>query len=74
MDNAPTPTPALEPATPPLFGYDERLMLDAGKKEHKETTATARRALQVGGHSKPCPSTRHSSSGAHEHIGMYRNP
>ncbi|PSC68702.1 Synaptosomal-associated 25 isoform A [Micractinium conductrix] len=47
MDNAPTPTPALEPATPPLFGYDERLMLDAGKKEHKETTATARRALQV---------------------------
>ncbi|KAL4432230.1 hypothetical protein ABPG77_005992 [Micractinium sp. CCAP 211/92] len=39
-------TVVAEPPTPYL-GREERMLLDLGKAEHRETTATARRALQV---------------------------
>jgi hypothetical protein len=45
---APAPPPA-GPAhdLPDLLGPTERRLLDRGKKEHRKTTETARRALQA---------------------------
>lgn len=33
----------------PYLGSEERQLLERGKAEHRETTSTAKRALQVGG-------------------------
>lgn len=42
-----------EPHTPYL-GREERMMLEKGKAEHRETTAAARRALQASRHLPAC--------------------
>jgi hypothetical protein len=67
---APAPPPA-GPAhdLPDLLGPTERRLLDRGKKEHRETTETARRALQARRapaappprHRPPAPPRRHSA-------------
>jgi hypothetical protein len=52
MAYTPNPTPRQNGGTlshTPYLGTEERQLLERGKAEHRSTTATAKRALQVGG-------------------------
>ena len=66
---ADTPTHAPRPnggtlSDTPYLGTEERQLLERGKAEHRSTTATAKRALQVGRRRAVAVRRRQSAGGA----------